>query len=169
MSNDTRHELQAKVLTVSDGVCAGTRSDTSGVAVVQMLMDAGFEVRDHHPVPDGIESVSEALVAACAGFTGLVVTTGGTGFGPRDLTPEATATVIDRQAPGLAEAMRSASPLGRLSRGIAGTRGESLILNVPGSTTGATESLAAVMDVLAHALGLLSGENPAHPGHDARS
>jgi molybdopterin biosynthesis enzyme MoaB len=89
-----------------------------------------------------------------------VVTTGGTGFSPTDLTPEATLAVIERQAPGLAEAMRAVSPLGRLSRGLAGTVGQSLVLNVPGSPRGAVESLEAVVDVLPHALDLLSGGTP---------
>ena len=94
------------------------------------------------------------------GFSGLIVTTGGTGFGPRDLTPEGTSQVLDRAAPGLAEAMRLASPLGRLSRAAAGTLGTSLVLNLPGSTTGSIECLEVVLDVLPHALALLRGERP---------
>ncbi len=89
-----------------------------------------------------------------------MVTTGGTGFGPRDLTPEGTRTVIDREAPGLAEAMRLISPLGRLSRAVAGTRDQALIVNTPGSSAGAVETLAAVLDVVPHALDLLSGGRP---------
>ena len=96
----------------------------------------------------------------CDGFAGLVVTTGGTGFGPRDLTPEGTSTVIEREAPGLAEAMRLVSPLGRLSRAIAGTRGEALIVNTPGSSNGAVETITAVLDVVPHALDLLAGGRP---------
>ena len=95
-----------------------------------------------------------------AGFAGLIVTTGGTGFGPRDLTPEGTLQVLDRAAPGLAEAMRLANPLGRLSRAAAGTLASSLVINLPGSTGGAIECLEAVLDVLPHALGLLRGERP---------
>ncbi|HVA10307.1 MAG TPA: molybdopterin-binding protein, partial [Acidimicrobiales bacterium] len=93
-------------------------------------------------------------------FAGLVVTTGGTGFAPNDLTPEATRSVIEREAPGMAEAMRAISPLGRLSRGVAGTIGRCLVLNVPGSPKGAVESLVAVVDVCAHALDLLAGGTP---------
>src|SRR6185436_8540472 len=90
------------------------------------------------------------------GFSGVVVTTGGTGFGPRDLTPEGTRIIFDREAPGLAEAMRLVSPLGRLSRAVAGTRGRALILNTPGSSKGTIECLEAVLDVLPHALRLLA-------------
>jgi molybdopterin adenylyltransferase len=111
-------------------------------------------------VPDGRESVGEALVELAEGFTGLVVTTGGTGFGPRDLTPEGTRVVLDREAPGLAEAMRAVNPLGRLSRGLAGTRGSALILNTPGSSAGAVENLDGVLDIVPHALRLLAGERP---------
>jgi molybdenum cofactor synthesis domain-containing protein len=107
---------------------------------------------------DGVDAVAAALRAACDGFAGLVVTTGGTGFGPRDLTPEATRTVIEREAPGLAEAMRAVNPLGRLTRGVAGTVGRAVVLNVPGSPGGAVECLEAVVDVVPHALRLLQGE-----------
>jgi molybdopterin adenylyltransferase len=154
--------LAAKVLTVSDGVVARAREDTSGPALVEELTAAGFTVVDHQVVSDGREQVGEALVELAEGFAGLVVTTGGTGFGPRDLTPEGTRIILDREAPGLAEAMRLASPLGRLSRAVAGTRGRALILNVPGSRAGAVECLGAVIDVLPHALRLLSGEATAH-------
>ena len=104
--------------------------------------------------------MAAALRELAAGFSGLVVTTGGTGFGPRDLTPEGTLAVLDRQAPGLAEAMRQVSPLGRLSRAVAGTVGTALVLNTPGSSTGAVECLDAVIDVVPHALDLLSGGRP---------
>jgi molybdenum cofactor synthesis domain-containing protein len=150
--------LQAKVLTVSDGVVAGTREDKSGVALVAHLGDAGFEVVDHRVVADGRHTVGEALVELAEGFAGVIVTTGGTGFGPRDLTPEGTLVILDRQAPGLAEAMRLVNPLGRLSRGVAGTRGDALILNTPGSTAGSIECLDAVIDVVPHALRLLRGD-----------
>jgi molybdenum cofactor synthesis domain-containing protein len=153
-------ELQAKVLTVSDGVVAGTREDTSGDALVAALTEAGFQIVDREVVSDGVESVSLALTALCDGFAGLVVTTGGTGFGPRDLTPEGTLEVIDRQAPGMAEAMRLVSPLGRLSRAVAGTRDRALVLNTPGSRAGAVETLQAVLDVVPHALDLLAGGRP---------
>jgi molybdopterin adenylyltransferase len=153
-------KLEAKILTVSDGVVEGTREDKSGAALEVRLRAAGFEVADHQVVADGVDSVRDALERLCAGFTGLVVTTGGTGFGPRDLTPEGTRAALDREAPGLAEAMRLVSPLGRLSRAVAGTREEALILNTPGSTAGAVECLEAVLDVLPHALELLRGDRP---------
>ena len=147
----------AKILTVSDGVVAGTREDRSGIALAEHLTAAGFEVVERRVTEDGIEPVAAALRQMTNAFAGLVVTTGGTGFGPRDLTPEGTLRVIDRVAPGLAEAMRLASPLGRLSRAVAGTVGESLVLNTPGSTTGCIETLDAVLDVIPHALRLLAG------------
>lgn len=152
--------LQAKVLTVSDSVHRGEVVDRSGPALADSLVAAGFEVVTQAVVPDGIEPVSSALRSMVDGFAGLVVTTGGTGFGPRDLTPEATALVVERSAPGLAEAMRAASPKGRLTRGLAGATGQCLVCNTPGSATGAVESLLAVVDVLPHALALLAGENP---------
>jgi molybdenum cofactor synthesis domain-containing protein len=150
----------AKVITVSDGVVEGTREDRSGAALVAHLATNDFQVVDRTVVADGVDRVADALRAACDGFTGLVVTTGGTGFGPRDLTPEGTLAVLDREAPGLAEAMRLASPLGRLSRAVAGTVGTALVLNTPGSTTGCIETLDAVLDVVPHALDLLAGGRP---------
>jgi molybdenum cofactor synthesis domain-containing protein len=152
--------LQAKVITVSDGVAEGTREDRSGAALVSHLREAGFDVVAHTVSPDGVDAVSAALRSACDGFAGLVVTTGGTGFGPRDLTPEATKAVLERDAPGLAEAMRLVSPLGRLSRAAAGTLGTCLILNTPGSTAGCIETLDAVLDVVPHAVDLLAGGRP---------
>lgn len=153
-------DLVAKILTVSDGVVAGTREDKSGEALSAALVDAGFAVVERRVVEDGIDSVVGALIGLCHEFTGLVVTTGGTGFGPRDLTPEGTLRVLDREAPGLAEAMRLVSPLGRLSRAVAGTRGTALVVNTPGSSNGAVETLGAVLDVVPHALELLGGGRP---------
>jgi molybdenum cofactor synthesis domain-containing protein len=150
----------AKVLTVSDGVIDGTRDDKSGAALAEALTDAGFDVIDRQAVADGVDSVAAALVQMADGFAGLIVTTGGTGFGPRDLTPEGTRAILDREAPGLAEAMRLVSPLGRLSRAIAGTRGQCIIVNTPGSSNGAVETLGAVVDVVPHALELLAGGRP---------
>jgi molybdopterin adenylyltransferase len=147
--------LQAKVLTVSDGVVHGTRDDLSGRALVERLATAGFEVIGHEVTADGTELVAGTLRAMCDGFAGLVVTTGGTGFAPRDQTPEGTRLVIEREAPGLAEAMRLVSPLGRLSRGIAGIRGASIVCNTPGSPKGCVEQLEAILDVVPHALRLL--------------
>ena len=154
----------AKVLTVSDGVVAGTREDRSGRLLAERLAVEGYDVVEHRTIADGVESVAGALTAMAAGFSGLVVTTGGTGFGPRDLTPEGTRQFLDREAAGLAEAMRLANPpKGRLSRGLAGTVGECLVLNTPGSSAGAIESLEAVLDVLPHALDLLAGRPTCHP------
>ena len=151
---------RAKVLTVSDSVSTGTREDRSGAALAALLTEQGFEVVARQTVPDGLSQASAALTELAAGFHGLVVTTGGTGFSPTDLTPEATRLVLEREAPGLAEAMRGANPLGRLSRGAAGTIGPCLVVNVPGSPDGAVESIRAILDVIPHALELLAGGHP---------
>lgn len=162
MADENAAGLDAKVLTVSDGVMGGTREDRSGQALSDFLSDQGFAVVDRRVVADGILAVSTALTEMASGFSGLIVSTGGTGFGPRDLTPEGTRAVVEREAPGLAEAMRLVSPLGRLSRGIAGTLGESLVLNTPGSTKGTVECVGAVVDILPHALRLLAGTPTDH-------
>ncbi|MEY4372440.1 MAG: hypothetical protein RL219_1209 [Actinomycetota bacterium] len=154
--------LYAKVLTVSDGVVAGTRVDTSGAALVEQLLAAGFVVADHRVTADGVASVAGALLDMTSGFAGLIVTTGGTGFAPRDQTPEGTRAVLEREAPGIAEACRQVNPLGRLSRGVAGTVGANIIVNLPGSPKGCVEQLAAVLDVLPHALRLLADTPTAH-------
>jgi molybdopterin adenylyltransferase len=154
--------LAAKVLTVSDGVVHGTREDTSGVALVEQLRGAGFDVVTHTVTADGTDNVAEALRTLTDGFAGVVVTTGGTGFAPRDQTPEGTRAIIEREAPGLAEAMRLVSPLGRLSRGIAGIRGQAVICNTPGSPKGCVEQLGAILDVLPHALRLLADAPTPH-------
>lgn len=154
--------LHAKVLTVSDGVVHGTREDRSGAALVELLTTAGFTVDEHRVVADGTNSVAQALVEMAADFAGLIVTTGGTGFAPRDQTPEGTLAVLEREAPGLAEAMRLVSPLGRLSRGVAGIRGRAIICNTPGSPAGCVEQLGAILDVLPHALRLLADEPTRH-------
>ncbi len=156
-------KLAAKVLTVSDGVIAGTREDRSGQALADALGAAGWEVVERRVVADGADSVAGALRSLAAGFTGVVVTTGGTGFAPRDQTPEGTLAVVERAAPGLAEAMRAVNPgPGRLSRAVAGTAGTCIILNTPGSPAGAAECLGAVLEVLPHALALLAGEPTTH-------
>lgn len=156
----TERRWPAKILTVSDGVAEGTREDRSGAALAERLSAAGFDVTERRVTADGVDAVAAALRDLTAGFVGLVVTTGGTGFGPRDLTPEGTRAVLDREAPGLAEAMRLVSPLGRLSRALAGTVGRALVLNTPGSSKGAVETVDAVLDVVPHALDLLAGGRP---------
>ena len=150
----------AAVLTVSDGVSDGTRADESGDVAEAMLRQAGFEVGTRALVPDDRPRI-EAILRELAGTHALVVTTGGTGFGPRDVTPEATRAVIDREAPGLAEVMRAAglakTPMASLSRAVAGSVGGTLVLNLPGSPKGVRESLEAVVGVLPHAIELLGG------------
>lgn len=157
---------RAHVITVSDGVSAGTREDVSGVALVELLKQAQFHVTGPEVVPDNQERISDAIVAAVVDRADLVVTTGGTGLGPRDVTPQATSMLIDYEVPGLGELMRragtSSTPMAALSRGIVGVRGHALIINVPGSVKGATESLGAVMPVVGHAIQLLHG----HTSHE---
>jgi molybdenum cofactor synthesis domain-containing protein len=156
-------DRRAKVLTVSDGVVAGTRDDRSGAALAVALEEAGFTVVERQVCADGADHVAAVLAAMADGFTGVIVTTGGTGFAPRDQTPEGTLRVVERQAPGLAEAMRLVNaPLGRLSRAVAGTIGQTIVLNTPGSTSGAVECFQAVADVLPHALALLAEEPTNH-------
>ena len=157
---------RAAILTVSDGVSHGTREDASGDAVAGLLRDAGFDVSDRRVVPDERAEI-ESAIRDLATANGLVVTTGGTGFGPRDVTPEATRAVIEREAPGLAELMRATglaqTTMAALSRGLAGAVGSALILNLPGSPKGVRESLAAVLPVIPHAVELLAGATGAHP------
>lgn len=155
--------LVAKILTVSDGVHHGTREDASGAALEDFLSRSGWTVSERAVCEDGAEPVAQTLNRLSEGFHGLIVTTGGTGFGPRDRTPEGTKQVIDREAPGLAEAMRLVSPFGRLSRAIAGTTATSLVVNTPGSTRGCVETLEAVIDVLPHAVRLLIDNRDPHP------
>ena len=153
--------VEVAVVTVSDGVSRGIREDASGRAVASLLEGAGLEPSRREVVPDERSAIEGLLVRLAEEGVGLVVTTGGTGFGPRDVTPEATRAVMDREAPGLAEQMRAAgratTPMAALSRGVAGNRGPTLILNLPGSEKGAVESLSSVLPVLPHALELLAG------------
>ena len=163
MTGEAPELLDAKVLTVSDGVVAGTREDRSGDALADTLGRAGWRVVERRVVSDGADAVADALRSLTAGFRGVVVTTGGTGFAPRDQTPEGTLAVLDRVAPGVAEAMRAVNPaMGRLSRAVAGTVGTAIVLNTPGSSTGAAECLGAVLDALPHALALLLDAPTAH-------
>jgi molybdenum cofactor synthesis domain-containing protein len=158
--------LTAAVLTVSDGVSRGTRLDGSGDALVDLLTAEGFDVVRRSVVADDSPEVSAAIVA-CAAEARLVVTTGGTGFGPRDHTPEATRQVIEREAPGLGwlmlQAGLEATPLAALSRGVVGTIGSTLVVNLPGSPKGAVENLTALLPVLGHALELLAGHTEHSP------
>jgi len=154
--------MRAAVLTISDGVKQGTRADASGDLAEKMLAGLGFSVVERVVVADDRPDIAAALGSLVEVETELIVTTGGTGFGPRDVTPEATAEVIDRPAPGLAELMRAAglahTPMAALSRGVAGAARRSLIINLPGSPKGVRESLDALLDVLPHALRLLAGD-----------
>jgi molybdopterin adenylyltransferase len=162
---------RAAVLTVSDGVARGTREDESGDTAARLLREAGFDVSHRRVIPDE-RPVIESALRELAATHGLVVTTGGTGFGPRDVTPEATRAVIEREAPGLAELMRATglghTPMAALSRAVAGALGDTLIVNLPGSPQGVRESLASVLPVIPHAVELLGGTVGAHPtGHAA--
>lgn len=157
--------LRAKIVTVSDGVFSGHRDDVSGVKLKDYLTLKEWEVVETKVVADGVENVATALLELSKDFHGLIVTTGGTGFGPRDQTPEGTSKVIQRTAPGIAEAVRLVNPLGRLSRATAGTLGEALIINLPGSSKGSIECIDSVIDVLGHAVRLLRDNSDPHPEH----
>ena len=158
-------KVKAAVITVSDSVSRGEATDRSGPAARARLVELGFEVSAVQVVPDGVTPVGEAL-SRLVGTVGLVVTSGGTGFSARDVTPEATAAVVERPAPGLAEAMRAATfgvnPHGMLSRGIAGIAATTLIINLPGSVRGVEESLDVIGPALRHAVELLTDARSDH-------
>ena len=158
----------AAVITVSDKGYRGEREDTSGPSLCRILEEHGYEVVRRELVPDDMEPIRQALLACCDQEIALVLTTGGTGFSPRDITPEATLSVVERLTPGIPEAMRAESmkitPRGCLSRSAAGIRGRTLIVNLPGSEKASRENILAVLDPIAHGLDILHSEGSANCG-----
>lgn len=151
------------MLTVSDGVAAAKREDTSGAAIAKWIKARNWELVEHRIVPDETTDIAACLTRWADGErVDLVLTTGGTGFGPRDVTPEATASVVERPAPGLAEALRAAgrdsTPFAALSRGVAGIRGRTLIVNLPGSRSAVVEGLSLLEELLPHAVDIVKGK-----------
>ena len=159
--------LTAAVITVSDSCYQGRRVDRSGPATAEILAASGFEIAEQITVPDEQAAIEETL-RSCASRNHFVVTTGGTGIAPRDVTPEATRNVCERLLDGIPEVMRAEgrreTEYSALSRALCGTLGQSLILNLPGSPRGAATSLTAVLPLVAHALTLLTGTEMPHPG-----
>lgn len=165
-------EYRAAVITVSDASARGEREDLSGPAVADLLSASGFRVEHQTVVPDEQPIIHHVLIHACQ-ICDLVVTTGGTGIAPRDVTPEVTRQVCEKLIEGIPEQMRAAgrekTPFAVLSRGVCGIRGQSIILNLPGSPSGACESLASVIGLLGHALNLLRGETEHPPDFHAQA
>ena len=166
-------EIRAVVITVSDGCARGVREDLSGEALAGLLAEAGASVVERVVVPDDLGPLAETLRGAAErGDVNLVITTGGTGLGPRDNTPEATRAVIEREAPGLAEAMRAETlrqtPTAMLSRAVCGVRAGALVVNLPGSPKGVRECFAVIRPVLAHAVKTLAGHNHDGPAGELR-
>jgi molybdopterin adenylyltransferase len=162
--------MRVAILTISDRSSRGERPDTSGEALAGQVTGMGWEVSQTAIIPDEADQIQRKLIEwADTQSIDIILTTGGTGFSPRDVTPEATTAVIDRPAPGLAEAMRASSlrftPHAMLSRATAGIRGKTLIVNLPGSPKGAVENLQVILPVLPHAVELLSGSPHAEQGH----
>ena len=156
--------MKAVVITVSDRSTAGERADLSGPRAVTALREAGFEVRDPVVVPDEVEAITTALRAGLEDGPALILTTGGTGLARRDVTPDATKAVIEREVPGIAEVLRAegrrSTPLASLSRAVAGTAARSLIINLPGSPKAVDESLGVLLPLVPHALEVLAGSDP---------
>jgi molybdenum cofactor synthesis domain-containing protein len=161
--------VRAAVLTVSDRSAAGLRADEGGPIAVTALRDAGFECADARVVADGAAPVAEALRELLTSGARLVVTTGGTGIGPRDRTPEGTASVIERELPGIAEELRrrgaAEKPAGMLSRGLAGVAGGALIVNLPGAPKAVVAGMPVILSVAQHVIDQLAGADHAH-GHE---
>ena len=156
-------QIRAVVITISDACSRGEREDESGEALVELLVESGAEIVAREILADDLEPLATRLIAfADQPEVNLIITTGGTGFGPRDNTPEATRIALERDAPGLAEAMRAESlkhtPMGMISRGVCGIRGNALIVNLPGSPKAVRESFAVIKPVLPHVVDLLAGK-----------
>lgn len=164
-------EITVGVLTVSDGCASGSRDDESGARIVEWCEALGFTVQERATVPDDTAAIVPLLAAWADAQVDLLITTGGTGLSPRDVTPEATRSVIEREVPGIAEQIRraglDATPYSVLSRGLAGTRGRSLIVNLPGSPGGVSDGLGVLAPLVEHAVALARGGRPSHEVSEA--